>query len=102
MISRLTTGLWYLLSTLHERRYRHPCKTRFRLAGSAFAGRVANPLGHDERFQVTATLPSSALPDASWAHGRRKFFESAKLTKSPIATEAVRRIDELFEIERAI
>src|SRR6201984_736619 len=71
MISRLTTGLWYLLSTLHERRYRHPCKTRFRLAGSAFAGRVSNPLGHVERFQVTSILLSRAFLDASWGHAER-------------------------------
>ena len=37
-ISRLTAGLWHLLSTLHERRCRHPCKTRFRLAGSPLPG----------------------------------------------------------------
>ena len=51
-----TAGLQYPLSTLHERRCRHPCKTRFRLAGSAFTVRASNPLGHDERFQV---IPSS-------------------------------------------
>jgi transposase len=34
--------------------------------------------------------------------GRRKFFDLATLSKSPIAAEAVRRIDELFEIERTI
>jgi len=39
---------------------------------------------------------------ACWAHARRKFFELAKSAKAPIAIEAVRRIDELFEIERAI
>src|SRR5690242_13662883 len=52
------TGLHYPLSTLHERRCRHPCKTRFRLAGSAFTGRVLNPLGHDERFRATSVLLS--------------------------------------------
>jgi transposase len=46
--------------------------------------------------------PGPIIEAACWAHGRRKFFEFAKLTKSPIAVEAVRRIDELFEIERAI
>jgi transposase len=46
--------------------------------------------------------PRPIIEAACWAHGRRKFFELAKLTKSPIAMEAVRRIDELFEIERAI
>ena len=39
---------------------------------------------------------------ACWAHGRRKFFDLARLTKAPIAAEAVRRIDVLFAIEREI
>ena len=50
-----------------------------------------------------------------WAHGRRKFFELADIAEatrrksrgktavvSPIAVEAVRRIDALFDIERTI
>src|SRR5580698_3298845 len=68
------TRLRYPLSTLQERRRRHPCKTRFRLAGSAFAGRASNPLGHKERFQATSILLSRAYPDASWVHARRPFF----------------------------
>jgi transposase len=39
---------------------------------------------------------------ACWAHGRRKFFELAELQKAPVAIEAVKRIDELFAIEREI
>ena len=39
---------------------------------------------------------------ACWSHARRKFFELATLKKAPIAIEAVRRIDELFAIEREI
>ncbi len=35
-------------------------------------------------------------------HGRRKLFDFAKLSKAPIAIEAVRRIDEIFAIERTI
>ena len=50
------TGLQHPLSTLHERRRRLPCKTRFRLAGFAFAGRASNPLDRCERFQVTSVL----------------------------------------------
>src|SRR5438105_12851595 len=38
------TGLQHPLSTLHERRRRLPCKTRFRLAGCASTGRGSNPL----------------------------------------------------------
>lgn len=39
---------------------------------------------------------------ACWAHGRRKFFALAELTGSPLAFEAVRRIDVIFAIEREI
>ncbi len=104
-----TAGLQRPLSTLHERRYRRPCKTRFRLAGSAFAGRGLNPLGRGERFQsVSIHPPFQGFPDASWAHARRGFYELADLARagkgpvSPIATEAVRRIDLVFDAERAI
>ena len=55
------TRLQHPLSTLHERRCRRPCKTRFRLAGCAFAGRVSNPLDRFERFQ---DLHSILLPRA--------------------------------------
>ena len=71
MISRLTEPLHHLLSTLHDSRYRLPRKTRFRLAGCAFAGRESNPLGHGERFQsVHVILLSRAYPVASWVHPR--------------------------------
>ena len=46
--------------------------------------------------------PGMIYEAACWAHGRRKFFELAELQKAPIAIEAVRRIDELFAIEREI
>ncbi len=46
--------------------------------------------------------PAPVIEAACWAHGRRDFFDFAKLTKAPIAIEIVRRIDELFAIERAI
>ena len=39
---------------------------------------------------------------ACWAHGRRKFFDLVRLSKAPIAVEAVKRIDVLFAIERDI
>jgi hypothetical protein len=96
------TRLRYPLSTLHERRCRHPCKTRFRLAGSAFAGRASNPLGHKERFQATSILLSRAYPDASWAHVRRRFYELATAGPAPIASEALQRIAALYQIEAKI
>ena len=46
--------------------------------------------------------PRPIIEAACWSHWRRQFFDLAKLAKAPIAAEAVRRIDELFEIERMI
>ena len=46
--------------------------------------------------------PGPITEAACWSHGRRKFFELADLRKAPLADEVVRRIDELFAIERRI
>ena len=46
--------------------------------------------------------PGEIIEAACWAHGRRKFFELAELQKAPVAIDAVKRIDELFAIEREI
>jgi transposase len=46
--------------------------------------------------------PGPIIEAACWAHGRRHFFDLARLNKAPIATEAVERIDLLFAIEREI
>ena len=54
-ISGLPPPLHHLLSTLHDGRYRTPCKTRFRLAGYVLAGRESNPLDRYERFQFMAS-----------------------------------------------
>ena len=51
---------------------------------------------------TTGRKPGPITEVPCWAHGRRKFFNWAKLSKAPIAHEAVRRIDELFAIERDI
>src|SRR5438270_604154 len=51
---------------------------------------------------VAGRKPSPIIEAACWAHGRRKFYELADLQKAPIAIEAVRRIDELFAIERQV
>ena len=65
---------------------------------------------------LTARKPGPIREAACWAHARRKFFEFAdvegnlhrraagkkEIALSPIAIEVVRRIDAVFEIERAI
>jgi len=58
-------------------------------------------------------VAGAITPAFCWAHARRRFFELADIARnarrgknaaviSPIALEAVRRIDALFEIERGV
>jgi transposase len=55
-----------------------------------------------------ARRPGPVTEAACWAHGRRKFFELAdpalrkRSLLSPVALEAVKRIDTVFTIEREI
>ncbi|HDR29095.1 IS66 family transposase, partial [Rhodovulum sp.] len=68
--------------------------------------------GYNQLYQSDRS-PGSVLPSLCWSHARRKFFELADVEGnirkgkspkdiSPIAFEAVKRIDALFEIERNI
>jgi len=71
--------------------------------------------GYGKLYQPSR-MPGPILEAACWVHARRPFFVMADLAEnarrkardkeptviSPLALEAVRRIDELFEIERAI
>ena len=53
-----------------------------------------------KRVYAAGRQPGPISEAACWAHARRKFFELAELQKAPIAIEAVRRIDDLFAIDR--
>jgi len=57
--------------------------------------------GYDPLY-VEGRKPGPIIEAGCWSHGRRKPYELARLRKMPIAIEAVRRIDELFAIEREI
>lgn len=57
--------------------------------------------GYNELYEG-ARKPAPIIEAACWSHARRKFYELAALQKAPIAMEAVRRMDELFAIEREI
>ncbi len=46
--------------------------------------------------------PGPITEAACWAHFRRKAFELAELARAPLAAEAVRRIDLVFEAERQV
>lgn len=57
--------------------------------------------GFNELY-LPARVPGPITEAACWAHGRRKFFTLAEVAKAPLAVEAVRRIDAVFDIERDI
>ena len=54
------------------------------------------------RLYAPERKPGPIFEAACWAHARRKLYELAAVSKAPIATEAVRRIDQLFAVERDI
>src|SRR5271163_831146 len=76
----------------------------------------ADAYGGYTKLYEGGRTPGPILEAACWVHGRRPFFVMADLTEnarrkaqgkkpaviSPLALEAVRRIDALFEIERGI
>ena len=49
-----------------------------------------------------ARKPGPITEAGCWAHGRRKLFELAEVARAPLAAEAVRRIDAIFDVERTI
>jgi transposase len=57
--------------------------------------------GYNELYEA-GRRPAPIIEAGCWSHARRKFYELATLRQAPIAIEAVRRIDELFAIEREI
>ena len=81
-----------------DRRGEHPNKHLAGYAGilqaDAYAG--FNDLYHPGR------KPGPLTEAGCWAHGRRKLFDLAKLARAPLAAEAVRRIDAIFDVERSI
>ena len=58
--------------------------------------------GYDALYRSTPGQPSRIQHAACWAHARRKLFEVHESTKSPIAEEALRRIQALYQIEADI
>ncbi len=54
------------------------------------------------QLYLSGRVPGAITEAACWAHGRRKFFVLADVAKAPLAIEAVRRIDLIFDVERDI
>jgi transposase len=76
----------------------HPEQHLARYAGLMQADTYA---GFNRLYEANRK-PGPIIEAACWAHGRRKFFDLARLNKAPIAAEAVERIDAVFAIEREI
>ena len=92
-----------------DRRHEHPVRHLRDFAGILQADAYD---GYNELY-APSRLPGPITSALCWAHARRQFFELADIAAnarrgkkaaaiSPVALEAVRRIDMLFDIERGI
>ncbi|MEH2515749.1 transposase [Bradyrhizobium sp. AZCC 1610] len=92
-----------------DRRHEHPVRHLRDFAGILQADAYD---GYNELY-AAFRLPGPITSALCWAHARRQFFELADIAAnarrgkkaaaiSPVALEAVRRIDMLFDIERGI
>jgi transposase len=54
------------------------------------------------KLYASSRKPGPIIEQACWAHARRAHFDLARLQKSPIAIDIIKRIDVLFAIEREI
>src|SRR5882724_7410990 len=75
--------------------------------------KAERPVAHLERFKGVLHVDGYAgferltgngdiILAACWAHTRRKFYEVAEATGSPVAAEALRRLGELYVIEARV
>jgi transposase len=92
-----------------DRRHEHPVRHLRDFAGILQADAYD---GYNELYEPSRS-PRPITSTLCWAHARRQFFELADIAAnarrgknagaiSPVALEAVRRIDVLFDIERGI
>jgi transposase len=92
-----------------DRRHEHPARHLHRFTGILQADAYS---GYNELYDPSRA-PGPITAALCWAHARRQFFELAEIAAnarrrkgtaaiSPVALEAVRRIDALFDIERGI
>jgi transposase len=92
-----------------DRRHEHPARHLRGFTGILQADAYSGYNGLSDPSRPDGVI----TPALCWAHARRQFFELADIAAnsrrgrkapaiSPVALEAVRRIDALFEIERTI
>lgn len=81
-----------------DRTAEHPRRHLAAYAGILQADAYA---GFGDLYRLGRT-PEPITEAACWAHFRRKVFELAEVARAPLAAEAVRRLDRVFEAERAV
>jgi transposase len=90
--SRDPPAVWYRYSP--DRKGDHPQAHLKRFRGILQADAYS---GYAPLYEAAAIVEA-----ACWAHARRKFYELYMTDRSPLAAEAIRRIGELYVIEREI
>jgi transposase len=90
--SRDPPAVWYRYSP--DRKGEHPQTHLKRFCGILQADAYSGYSVLYEREQIVEA--------ACWAHARRKFYDLYVAHRSPLAAEAIRRIGELYVIEREI
>ena len=85
-------AVWFRYSP--DRKGTHPAEHLQRFAGVLQADGYA---GFDQLYEKGRIVEA-----ACWAPARRKFYDLHKATGSPIAQQALRRIGDLYDIEREI
>jgi transposase len=81
-----------------DRTAEHPQRHLVGYAGILQADAYA---GYNALYEA-GRKPGPISEAACWAHGRRKLFKLAEVDRAPLAAEAVRRIDAIFDAERTI
>jgi transposase len=90
--SRDPPAVWYRYSP--DRKGEHPQAHLKRFRGILQADAYG---GYGTLYEGTQIVEA-----ACWAHARRKFYDLYMTDRSPLVAEAIRRIGELYVIERAI
>ncbi len=81
-----------------DRTAEHPNRHLVGYAGILQADAYAGYNG----LYASGRKPRPISEAACWAHGRRKLFKLAEVDRAPLAAEAVRRIDAIFDAERTV
>lgn len=90
-------AVWFAYSP--NRKAQNPAEHLSSFTGTLQADAYA---GYDQIYKARIQTDQPILEAGCWAHARRKFFEFNQVNNSPIAQEALLRIQALYDIEAMI